>query len=120
MNKQEVFNKVAVHLLTQKKQSSNNKVYGSYRGNNGLKCAIGALIDDKHYFPSMEGRSVRSMVIQQAIINSGNWPENLPGDQGLEFFSQLQLLHDCIPPSGWEEELKVFAQQQNLSPAVLN
>lgn len=50
---QEIFNKVALHLLTQSKRSVGTTESGgvkcAYRGDKGTKCAVGGLIDDEHY-----------------------------------------------------------------------
>ncbi|MDX1964335.1 MAG: hypothetical protein SFX18_14375 [Pirellulales bacterium] len=64
MTKQETFDIVYRHLLTQG-QKSISRVVGSenfgkcaYRGADGAKCAAGVLIPDEAYKPSYEGHSV--------------------------------------------------------------
>lgn len=64
-SKQELFDTVARHLLTQRRQS---KVVGGqcrYRWEDPwgrvLRCAIGCLIPDEAYKPSYEGRPVDSV-----------------------------------------------------------
>lgn len=53
---QEVFDQVAVHLLTQKAKSvhPDKPSFCMYRGKDGLKCAAGALIADHEYQPDMD------------------------------------------------------------------
>ena len=52
---QELFNEVVSHLRKQKKQSLSQHGYCMYRGEDGLKCAIGHLIPDERYHNDMEG-----------------------------------------------------------------
>jgi hypothetical protein len=66
MDKQKIFKKVAIHLLTQGKKSQrklrfHRNTVCAYRGYNNLKCAIGCLIPDKLYSSDLEGCSVRSL-----------------------------------------------------------
>ena len=50
MNNQQVFNHVVAHLCIQGRKSFRKGQYScAYRGDNGLKCAIGALIPDALY-----------------------------------------------------------------------
>jgi len=45
-----------------------NKTGGCmYRGPGGSKCAVGFLIDDAHYSPELEGKSLGSDVVMEAI-----------------------------------------------------
>jgi hypothetical protein len=46
MTKQEIFDKVAAHLLTQRKRCVNQTGDCVYRSDDGLKCAAGCLIPD--------------------------------------------------------------------------
>ena len=58
MTLQEMFDTMAAHLLKQGERSVSpiNPQQCRYRGDHGLKCAVGALIKDKFYKPSLEGR----------------------------------------------------------------
>ena len=47
MTEQEVFNKVWDHIITQGKQSLDDRGKCRYRGPNGLKCAAGIFLTDK-------------------------------------------------------------------------
>ena len=53
MRKQQVFNTVAKHLLTQKKKSIKDGTC-RYRYRN-LSCAVGCLIPKEEYSPKLEG-----------------------------------------------------------------
>ncbi len=124
MNKQEVFDKVASHLLTQKRLSvnKNNSAICRYKTKKGLKCAIGCLIPDELYDPDIEGRTVNM------IISSGEPSEKtlklksilyqvLGGTLLLEdylFLIELQQIHDFIQPSKWKSRLIEFAESHSL------
>lgn len=49
--KQELFDRISKHLLKQNERSAEH-IGGAcrYRGDNGLKCAVGAIIPDKKIF----------------------------------------------------------------------
>lgn len=102
MNKQEIFDKVATHLLTQNKKSSTT-IRCWYRSPEGLKCAIGCLIPDHLYDKSIEG------------CGSFNLPKTIIDYIGLNdtsdryFLSNLQKIHDNYEPPMWKHKLKELA-----------
>ncbi len=55
ITKQQIFDKVVTHLFKQKIPSIGSCGECSYRGNNGLKCALGIFIPDEIYNNNMEG-----------------------------------------------------------------
>lgn len=55
----EIFNKVAVHLLTQREQCILEHSC-KYRGPRGTKCAVGCVIGDEFYSDSLEGLGISS------------------------------------------------------------
>ncbi len=63
MDKQAVFNTVAKHLLTQGRQAMDSGGHCVYRGKDGLRCAIGALIPDEVYDPVIEDATSHMLVI---------------------------------------------------------
>lgn len=114
MTHQEIFNKVARHLLTQNKKSvlfSGGSC--AYRGKDGLKCAIGCLISDDDYCFAMEGNSVTTLSY------------DFPGLGLREITEQSNLLlsfqniHDNFPPNEWWKRLLTLATFYNLSAEVL-
>jgi len=102
--KQEVFDQVKNHLLSQKKKAVSE--YGScyYRvlkDGKILKCAGGCLIADDEYNPHMEGRLW------------GTLPDIT--DYHAEFISELQQIHDKNDPDKWEGLLKIAATKHELA-----
>jgi hypothetical protein len=90
MDNQEAFDIVVRHLKTQKTQSKGS--FGcAYKGDNGNKCAVGALIPDDQYKPSLEGQAV-SMI-----------QPDVPALQYLNhhLLLALQLAHDDM--ENWDE-----------------
>lgn len=102
---QEVFNKVAIHLLTQKKKSvSATDGTCHYRGDGGLKCAAGILIPDDQYSSNMENKSWGSIICHKFVED--------------KFANQIQCLqniHDVAPVSDWENDLVLFAMKNGLT-----
>jgi hypothetical protein len=111
MNRQEIFDKVAVHLLTQGCKSEGKKPDGGtdclYRGPNGEMCAAGCLISDEQYNPKMEGNSFREIAHEL--------PEFMSDNEATGFVMALQLIHDCDHPDEWLESLKNTALKYNLN-----
>ena len=105
---QELFNRVATHLLTQNEQSMvredgpGGAVYCKYRGPRGLKCAIGALIPDAAYRVQMEGERVTYDPIRVAA----GIPEKLT--------AELQIVHDHNEPWRWPSMLAYVAREHDL------
>lgn len=108
--RQEIFTKVYRHLMKQKKKSTrveNSFAYTcAYRGDNGAMCAVGCLISDEKYTPSLEGRSVRNTAVQCAI------PKRYAPHIDLLF--GLQKIHDLECVADWEVKLQALATRNNL------
>ena len=98
---QEVFDFVANHLFTQGVQAMGvqKDMIGStpiclYRGPEGTKCAVGAMIPDEEYEPEMEGFSVRDLPNLQTVIVNDDIMANM------ELLESLQCVHDV--PANWD------------------
>ena len=112
---QTIFNRVAAHLLAQGRPSlSDNEC--AYRGENGLRCAVGCLIDDAHYSEAIEGHSVQHRDVVQAVKESLSL-RHLPA-RTADLLGDLQHLHDLTPPDEWREGLKGLARQYDLELTV--
>lgn len=92
---QKIFDKVSKHLVKQNKKATKD---GScvYRGDNNLRCAIGALIKDEFYKPSFDSSEKTTAIddridIQRAVAKSLG-VERKDLDKGL--LSALQSAHD--------------------------
>jgi len=105
---QEVFDQVVTHLLTQNQRSYLAKQDGvvstcAYRGDGGLACAVGCLLDDEEYDPSLEGRGL-AYVFDRA-------PRLAPHTRQLQ---ALQQVHDHRTPPSWRTFLRTVANRHNL------
>ena len=125
MNRQQAFDIAAKHLLAQGKKSYLDPVtpFGyppcAYRGEGGLKCAIGALIPDDQYSYKMENMSV-SILLQQDYYP----PILKSGDLTKDFLQGLQGVHDDAHGDGDVEEFRrnllSFAEQWDLKTDVVS
>lgn len=111
---QTLFDKVVIHLLTQGHQSLDS---GScaYRGAFGSKCAIGALIDDEVYCPSIEHRNIAFKPVRALVAKSNDFKVEDLTESEWSTLTALQHLHDSYEPLIWEESLKVIAEINNLT-----
>lgn len=115
MTDQELFDKVAKHLLTQKIRSVGLYSKGApvmqcmYRGPNGLKCAVGCIIPDELYDPSFEGKAINSLKISNALIDAG-----IVSEGQILLLAELQSLHDVSSPNNWDHQLRVLARAAHL------
>ena len=103
VTKQQIFDQVATHLLTQKVKSATATGSCKYR-HNGLMCAAGCLISNDEYKATLEGASwVR-------LAYAGQVPE-----QHKDFVQSLQRIHDTYLVSDWFSRLKYLAISHNLN-----
>ena len=120
MNRQEIFDKVANHLLTQNAQAEtfvsneSGAVYNicAYRTDDGLKCAVGCLIPDELYSFKLEGIGTVSPDFPKEIFTS-IFGENY-SELDTYFLRCLQHIHDFHDPSEWKSALKEFSISYNL------
>lgn len=116
--KQQMFDAVARHLLTQNQKCHDAEgVHCAYRGPNGLKCAIGALIPDDVYTSEMEGFTASALrsKLDADLGDRLPWPKKLDGFAGL-----LQKVHDEGLPEQWRDRLRSLATVHKLDTAVLD
>lgn len=126
--KQETFDIVARHLLTQgrKAQEPATTEVGPrcrYRATDGARCAVGCLLGDDVYSPEMEGGSLEAVEL---------YPDDAGDDDRMvtdtikalghdfDLCLSLQRLHDYEPPSVWRVGLSNVARRFALSAAVLD
>lgn len=95
MTNQEIFNTVVEHLVKQKAMSVDAAGDCAYRGKNGLKCAVGVLIKDECYDPTIEGKRANSGPVVKALRASGI--EASFASMTSNLLMRLQELHDSTP-----------------------
>ena len=121
VSKQEIYNRVKEHLLTQNARSTNVNGDCMYRGPNGLKCAVGYLIEDEHYHVMLEGFSIDRPYVKERVARSLKIDFK---DLGVPSVSEpicsllrrLQSIHDYEPVYQWEDALKKVALDFGLEP----
>ncbi len=110
--KQETFNIVATHLLTQGEKSQEISIDEDgfenpsckYRGPDGLMCAAGVLIPDDQYTPDMEGLScsAEDKPIYHVLVQAGHDPN---------LCQRLQTCHDVYDVEEWPDQLAKIAME---------
>lgn len=119
MTKQELFDTVAKHLLTQKQPAYEDSMC-KYRTKSGLKCAAGCLIPDDKYDSRIEKGTVAThaddpinfgwgSVTKHGFDNYKFFKDLVGTEANLLFLYELQKIHDNCVPSDWAEKLKRLA-----------
>ena len=111
---QRIYDTVKSHLLNQMKQSKDSLGDCRYRGDNGTKCAIGALIKDEYYDPTLEGITPHYEEVAEAVVLSLG-VEGGFSYRTREFLTSLQEVHDDHIPEEWEDNLRRVARLYNLN-----
>lgn len=112
MNKQEIYDKVKTHLLTQNKKSmliTNTANKCLYRGPNSTMCAVGIFIPDDIYSPEMEGSDIRSVTRNYAEL-----PKDIFNQHNLPLLLDLQAVHDEVEVDFWTYKLAQVAFRHGL------
>lgn len=113
---QPIFDRIATHLLNQGKRAQRLGGGCRYYAPDGLKCAVGCLIDEKHYDENLEGSSADDPLVEAALEASIG--RGLTGDEVL-MLEALQEIHDHDRPENWAESLQEFAHKNDLvMPAI--
>ncbi|PHS61210.1 MAG: hypothetical protein COB09_18655 [Thalassobium sp.] len=100
---QETFNKIAHHMLMQGKRSMDyTGTVCKYRGDMGLKCAIGTL---DPFSLLVETDSVCDEYNLEILARLG-YPVNAKAQ---EVYERLQYVHDEVMPQDWKATLKALA-----------
>lgn len=121
---QGVYNRVASHLLTQMERSMEETVqrgvHCMYRSG-ALRCAVGCLIDDQHYSPSLEGQAPQDLEVDEAVQASLGVVFLDPVDHGgfLSLLRDLQSVHDNHMADVWSIELVKVAAKNQLSAVAV-
>lgn len=112
LTEQQVFDKVAAHLLTQRRKSIDSESWCKYRDGKGGMCAAGCLIDDAEYTTDMEFHSWNYLYLAQnpGVCKIGH----------VDLVTDLQRVHDHFDPKRWKQELTAVALIHNLDRSILN
>lgn len=118
MTRQEIFDKVALHLLTQGKRSENE--YGCmYRGDEGRMCAAGCLIKEEDYDNDLENKIVSADDVYEALTCSGVFERDIYDQEKVELLLKLQDMHDTRNPDIWAIKLRDAAEKFGISADVV-
>jgi len=117
MNCQEIFDKVATHLLTQNKKALEGS-FCSYLTTDGLKCAVGCIIPDGHPAQFSSGGLY---TITKAYTDLFALWKMTYGSREYELLSRLQIIHDSYLPKDWKYRLLQLTKNPsyNLNPSVV-
>lgn len=109
---QQIFDQVAVHLLTQNAKSSvpadpeyPDQLRCLYRSGE-LQCAAGCLIDADEYSETMEDKRFLEVF---ATFKETHHPENWTGSLNIQLVQEMQNLHDHNPTENWKFCLRDLA-----------
>lgn len=97
----QIFDKVKGHLLTQRAKAVDENDEGLYFAENGLKCAVGCMIEPDEYSKEMEGLPVYELV----KINPSFKNFDLGNSEQSTILELLQAIHDLNDVDEWEKEL---------------
>lgn len=116
--KQQIFDTVAKHLFTQGVRCDDGDHNCLYRGPNGTKCAVGALIPDAMYNKDMEYNTV------DGLFHDFPEVQNILGRSNRDLLTALQYVHDKQDNWGntynMKGALRTVAREELLDEAVLD
>ena len=101
-----IFNKVEKHLLTQNERCVDDGGDCVYRGDNGLRCAIGKIIPNRLYHKKIETENAGNEIVLKVI------PYKFKPKNAGSFLGALQHIHDSIPVIDWKNRLQKFREIQ--------
>lgn len=110
LTRQEIFNKVAIHLISQGRKAFSSEGECLYKTKEGLKCAIGCLIDAEDYDSTLENKRVSNLLMKKYLKDHCN----INVDLHRNFFISLQNIHDGYDPGLWKDKLISFGEEYYL------
>lgn len=116
--RQEIFDISSRHLLAQMVQSrAADAGRCQYRGPNGTKCAVGALITDAAFASHIEQWHANESRLETGAVLSALLASDVDVDDPdiHDLCLRLQGIHDCYPPEHWAEELADLAEEFELA-----
>jgi hypothetical protein len=119
LTNQQVFNRVAAHLLKQGRAAINNDGLCRYRALDGEQCAFGCIIPDELYDPIIEGRPATHL-LQEKLFREQLGLINVD----TRLIDKLQLAHDRTlrrySIKEWREHMRGIAVIWSLSDEILD
>jgi hypothetical protein len=106
---QQVFDKVARHLIKQQARSTDEEGFCAYKAPGRMRCAAGCLISSDEYSPKMERNNWASLVKM-----------NIAPKRHCLLIEKLQKIHDEVHISDWLESLRDLALTHELNTSVLD
>lgn len=97
--------KAITGVIKQGRKSYGKDDVCAYRGPEGLKCAVGHLIDDKFYDIGLEGKGVLDVVIKESIEDSIGRKVT---KKEVDYLRILQCCHDDVPTYSEHEFILLF------------
>lgn len=127
MTNQEIFNRVAKHLITQDAKAQNPEGHCFYRMEDGRKCSVGCLIPDDKYNQKMEdvGSLWEYYCPESGEVDLYNDDAKLmleaigATESQIPLLSALQDIHDRCEVSLWRRSLHALAKRYNFDYSVL-
>jgi hypothetical protein len=111
---QEIFDKVASHLLAQGAKAQGEDGKCLYLAPSGAKCAIGCLIPPEAYKPEIEDKTLGFLLGTHCLSES----LRLTFAQNYDLLRSLQYIHDHTPVISWSTHLRLTASHFSLNLAV--
>lgn len=108
---QEVYDQIALHLLTQGKQCINNGLCRFRNLSEESACSLGHLIPLSEYTEDLELSVFGDILLDFGIVLS---------DDLVRLLEMLRVLHDDYQPSEWPILLHDIAEKMNLSSEVVS
>lgn len=112
MTPQETFSLVVEHLRKQGKPSIGKRGGCKYRNELGLKCAIGAVIEDTEYSPEMEGHVLFDFLKMDYDFVPASLKERL--EPHVSMLTALMHVHDYTTVELWEPGFQGIAKEFKL------
>lgn len=105
----QIFDKVKEHLLKQGNKAVGDNGKCVYKASTGMKCAVGCLITDEHYYNRLETQPATNEAVCNAVRSSNKGLRITEKFKSLLY--ELQTTHDNIPSPSWENHLQLVEKR---------
>ena len=112
--KQQLFDAVVNHLLTQRERASGLSLGCLYRTDTGLACAVGCLVtDDEAHDMDNNMHGTQPTTTLSSLVDDRKLPERLL--PFVDLLDRLQRIHDSYGIDEWRQRLLELATDQGLA-----